>query len=57
MHARSPPPHLLIELLEVMNHAARLNHNTQEKMVKVFKVLCPESTMISLHVDPVGEER
>ena len=46
--ACSPPPHALVELLEATNHAARLNHNTQEKMVKVFKV--PLAPLVVPHV-------
>ena len=33
-----PPPHALITLLERTNKSSKLNHNTQEKIVKAFDV-------------------
>lgn len=36
-----PPPAVLLRLLERTNKASKLNHNTQEKMVRDFDVRLP----------------
>ena len=33
-----PPPHILLNLLQKLNHAGRVNKHTKEKTVKIFKV-------------------
>lgn len=42
-----PPPAVLLRLLERTNKASKLNHNTQEKMVRDFDVRLP----LCLHLD------